>query len=187
MQLNNPNGGFETNVNIALDMGGGGSQPLTPSQPAGPYYPVVDFFDVGNILITNDGLITSDSVFRECRKLKHANLVEGELHETIDALQLDDWRNDIYEEIESINQILPNAFGGIYNILGRVYAAGEKAQVIREWVRSVLRKIIHYQAEHQRLLNEAGSTLHHALPHVIVMNDVLSFLKLPSHTFELED
>lgn len=49
-----PDGGFETNVNIALDMGGGGSQPLTPSQPAGPYYPVVDFFDVGNILIVSD-------------------------------------------------------------------------------------------------------------------------------------
>ncbi len=59
--------------------------------------------------------------------------------------------------------------------------------MIRRLIRSVLRKIIHYQAEHQRVVNEASLTLHHALPHDIVMNNVLPFLELPSYTFEVED
>ena len=64
---------------------------------------------------------------------------------------------------------------------------GGIAMAIRRCISRTLGKIIHYQAEHQRLLNEAGSTLHHALPHDIVMNNVLPFLELPSHTFEVED
>ncbi len=36
-------------------------------------------------------------------------------------------------------------------------------------------------------MNEAGSTLCHALPHDIVTNNVLSFLVLPLHTFVLDD
>ena len=39
--------------------------------------------------------------------LKHVDLVEGEIHETIAALQLKEWRNDMSEVIDSINQILP--------------------------------------------------------------------------------
>ena len=37
------------------------------------------------------------------------------------------------------------------------------------------------------MLGEAGSSLQHVLPHDIVMNNVLSFLELPPHTFEVED
>ncbi len=59
--------------------------------------------------------------------------------------------------------------------------------MIRRWIRSLLLKIIHYQAEHQRFVNEAGSTLHHALPRDIVMNNVLPFRMLASYTFEEED
>ena len=64
---------------------------------------------------------------------------------------------------------------------------GEKARVIRRWIRSVLRKIIDYQAEHQRAVNEASLTLHHALSHDIMMNNVFPFLELPSYTFEVGD
>ena len=49
-------------------------------------------------------------------------------------------------------------------------------------------KVIHYQAEHQRLLyEEVATTLQLALPRDIVMNNVLPFLELPSHSFEVED
>ncbi len=129
-------------------------------------------------------MITADDVFKGCDNLKDVDLVEGSLHETIDALLLDDWRNDMNEQIDSINQILPNACGGSCSIFGG--KEGEKARVIRRWIRTLLRKIIHYQAEHQRYVNEADSTLRHALPHDIVMNHVLSFLELPSHQFEVE-
>jgi len=53
-----------------------------------------------------EGLITSDGIFKGCRNLKHVYLIEGELHESITALQLQEWRNDINDEIDSINQIL---------------------------------------------------------------------------------
>ncbi len=133
-----------------------------------------------------DALITGDSVFMGCENLKHVDLVEGELHETISALQLEEWRRDMSELIDSINQILPDTDAGFFIPFGD-HNEGEKARVIRSWISSVLRRIIHYQAEHQRVVNEAGSTLHHALPHDIVMNYVLPFLALPSHTFEVED
>eukprot|EP00985_Skeletonema_marinoi_P014762 scaffold7522_cov202-Skeletonema_marinoi.AAC.17 len=130
-----------------------------------------------------DGLITHDNLFAGCLDLVHVDLVEGELHETIADLQLEEWRNDMNEEIVSINRILPTASAGRW---GR--DEGEKAQALRTWIRSVLRKIIHYQAEHQRLLDEeAATTLQLALPQDIVMNNVLPFLELPSYTFEVED
>ena len=130
-----------------------------------------------------DGLITDDGIFVWCDNLKRVHLVEGALHETISALSLDEWRKDMNEQIDSIKQILPDAYAGSYYDDDE----GEKAREIRMWIRSVLRKIIHYQAEHQRFVNEAGSTLHHALPHDIMMNNVLPFLELPSYTFEVED
>ena len=61
------------------------------------------------------------------------------------------------------------------------------ANAIRTWIRSVLDKILHYQAEHQRILDEAAAALELALPHDIAMNNVLSFLELPSHAFGVED
>ena len=133
-----------------------------------------------------DGIIFIDNIFEACACLMHVDLVEGELHETIAALQLEEWRNDMNEEIDSINRILPSARAG-GDIDREELDPGEKAQTIRTWISSVLGKIIRYQAEHQLLLNEASSTIHLALPQDIVMNNVLPFLKLPTHAFELGD
>jgi len=140
-----------------------------------------------------DGMLIADDIFTGCDNLKQVDLVEGPIHETIAALQLEEWRNDMYEEINSINQILPtvSAGSGWEDEVAEErdeYEDGEKAQAIRTWIRSVLRKVIHYQAEHQRYLNEEIATaLPPALPRDIVMNNVLPFLELPSHTFELVD
>ena len=132
-----------------------------------------------------DGLITADDTFRGCENLRHVDLVEGPIHETIAALQLEEWRNDMYEEIDSINQILHIVDAGFYDDDDDV---GEKAQAIRTWIRSVLRKVIHFKAEHQRLLDEqVATTLEHSLPQDIVMNNVRPFLELPSYTFELDE
>eukprot|EP00984_Skeletonema_dohrnii_P013221 scaffold5460_cov153-Skeletonema_dohrnii-CCMP3373.AAC.8 len=131
-----------------------------------------------------DGMITHGSIFYECDNLKHVDLVQGELHETIAALQLEEWRNGMKEEIDSINQILPTAYAGGWDDDVGDYEDGEKAQAIRTWIGSVLGKIIHYQAEHQRLLDEAATSLQLALPQDIAMNSVLPFLELPSYTFE---
>ena len=140
-----------------------------------------------------DGLIIGDDIFQECENLKHVDLVEGELQEIIAALQLEEWRICMNEEIDSINRILPNARAGYYDHdnYDEDYGdgdPGEKAQEIRRWIRSVLRKIIHYQAEHQRLLDEeAAAILQLILPQDIASTYVLSFLELPSHTFEVEE
>eukprot|EP00984_Skeletonema_dohrnii_P018934 scaffold8973_cov75-Skeletonema_dohrnii-CCMP3373.AAC.6 len=129
-----------------------------------------------------DGMITDNNVFQGCENLKHVDLVEGELYETIAALLLEEWRNDMREEIASINQIIPNTSAGDSRD-----NAGGKAQAIRTWIRSVLHKIDHYKAQHQHYLNEAATTLQLALPSDIVIKSVLPFLELPSFTFEGED
>ncbi len=134
-------------------------------------------------------MITNDNIFQACVALKHIYLVEGALlHKTIAALYFEEWRKDMIGEIDSINQILPNAdAGGEYDYYTRDYSPGEKAQAIRRWIRSLLRNITRYQAEHQLLLNEAASTLQLALPQDIVLKKVLSFFDLPPHTFEVEE
>jgi len=130
-----------------------------------------------------DGIITTD-LFQMCSALNHVDLVEGELHETIAALHLEDWRNDMNEEIYSINQILPTACAGYYDE-EEEDVEGEKVVAIRTWISSLLGKIIYYKAEHRRLLDEdIAPTLQRFVPQDIVMNNVLSFIELPSHSFE---
>ena len=133
-----------------------------------------------------DGMITADGIFTECERLKRVDLVDGaELHETIAALHFEEWRNDMNGEITSIHHILPNADAGRCDeAIG--FFDGEKAQVIRRWLRSVLDKILRYKAEHQGILDEAASTLVLASPRDIVRNNVLPFLELPPHRFGVE-
>ena len=117
--------------------------------------------------------------------MKHVDLVEGVLlNETIAALHLEEQRNNIYKEIDSINQILPAADAGYYyyDEEEEENIEGEKAVVIRAWIRSVLGKIVHYKGEHRRLLDEGVvPTLQRFLPQDFVMNSVLPFLELPSN------
>ena len=127
-----------------------------------------------------DGLITDDGIFAGCSRLKYVDLVEGELHETIAALQLEEWRNDMNREIASINRILPATYAGSDEDDNE----GGKARAMRRWIRSVLRKINHYQAQHQRILDEAENTLQLDLPQDIATNSILPFLALPSYSFE---
>ena len=136
-----------------------------------------------------DGLIAADNAFQQCRNLKRVYLIEEEAHGTIAALQLDEWRNDMNEKIDSINQILPNAAAGsrwadgdeeFYDDDDYQGDPGEKAQAIRRWIRLVLDKMFRYKDKHSRLLSEAATTLELALPNNdIVTNDVLPFLQLP--------
>ena len=131
-----------------------------------------------------DGLFNEEDTFRGCDNLKSVDLVEGEVHETVSALHLDEWKNDMNEEIDSINRVLPDALAEEGWEDDGVHDYVEKAREIRRWIRSVLRKITHYQAEHRRVLDEAAISLQLALPEDTFMNNVLSFLELPPHTFE---
>ena len=129
-----------------------------------------------------NGLIDYDDTFRFCKNLMHLDLVDEEaLQLTIHSLLWEEWKNDMNAELLSIDQTLPNAPAG------DVTAKGEKAFVIRRWIRNVLRKIIDYKSQHLCLLKEAGRMLQLVLPHDIVINSVAPFLTLPHHTFDGEE
>ena len=85
------------------------------------------------------GLIGHDNIFTGCDNLKRVDLVEEDavLHETVATLLMEEWRQDMSNVINSINQILPNAPAGDH-----AFHRG-KAQAIREWIPLVVRKIIH--------------------------------------------
>ena len=134
-----------------------------------------------------NGRMADDNTFQECENLNHVDLVEGSvLRETVATLLMEEWKNDMNEEIQNISQILPNTPAGSVNP-DDVDEPGRKARMIRRWIRSVLRKIVDYKAEHRRHLNVAATALQAALPNDIVLKNVLPFLELPSYTFEGEN
>eukprot|EP00984_Skeletonema_dohrnii_P023482 scaffold12573_cov156-Skeletonema_dohrnii-CCMP3373.AAC.2 len=133
-----------------------------------------------------DGMITDDDIYQGCKKLKQVDLVEGAvLHDTIAALLLEEWKNVMNDNLDAINQSLPTARAGSYD--NNYDDMGGKAMAIRRWIRTVLRKIVDYKAQHRSLLNEAATTLQLASPNDVVLENVLPFLELPSYTFEGED
>ena len=137
------------------------------------------------VIPLKSGLITSDCVFKGCYGLKGIDFVEGEiLHDTVNTLLHVDWRNDMKQEIGSINQILANTDSG--DMINDI--DGGKARAIREWIRRVLRKIVRYKAKHSSLVAIAAFFLQVALKFEggIVLTNVLPFLELPSHKFEGE-
>ena len=88
--------------------------------------------------------------FHYCHNLTTVDLV-GRIHKTVASLHLESWRNEMNEEIQRINQILPGT------------AHDEKTDEIVQWIRSVIRKIEHYKAEHRELLKEVAKLLELAL------------------------
>jgi len=88
--------------------------------------------------------------FHGCEKLSKIDLVGG-IHKTIASLLLESWRGEMNEEIDHINQVLPDT------------PADEKTDVIQEWIRSVIYRMEHYKAEHYALLKEDMTQLELAL------------------------
>ena len=141
----------------------------------------------GSLMIDDDAFVGSEN-------LNRVDLLEGRLlQDCIDALLCDDWSNDMNQEVDSINQILPNTFAGKItfesdDIDAHYHCdAGFKAIVIRDWIKRVLDKIIRYKARHRYHLKEAATSLQPALPVDIVMNSVIPFLELPPHMFDGEE
>ncbi len=88
--------------------------------------------------------------FECCPVLTTVDLVGGGIHKTVASLHLENWRNEMNEEIQLINRVLPAT-------------RHNKAYKIIQWIRSVIRKIEHYKAEHNLLLKEATTLLELAL------------------------
>ena len=90
--------------------------------------------------------------FDRCFNLTTVDLVGAEgMYNTISSLLLENWRNEMNEEISRINQELPDTH------------AYEKTDTIRLWIRSVINKMEHYKAEHNRQLKEHMTQLELAI------------------------
>eukprot|EP00984_Skeletonema_dohrnii_P035343 scaffold34999_cov144-Skeletonema_dohrnii-CCMP3373.AAC.1 len=123
--------------------------------------------------------IVENGAFTECTALKNVEFV---LRDTIDALLLEEWRNDMKDKLGVIDQSLSNTPAG--DVL---FDVGGKALTVQLWIRSVLRTIVRYKSQHRSYVNEAATTLQSYLPNDIVFKNVFPFLELPSYTFEGED
>ena len=94
--------------------------------------------------------LLGDRVFHDCDGLSTVDLVWG-IHKTISSLLLDSWRNQMKDEIDRINQDLPNT------------DTNEKPAAIQLWMERVIRRVEHYKSEHYALLKEITTLLELAL------------------------
>lgn len=90
------------------------------------------------------------AVFTGCSQLTTVHLVGG-VHNIIASLHMDSWGNEMNNEINRINEVLPTT------------DSVKKDDVVEEWMRTVIRKLNHYKAEHLTLMKEATTLLELAL------------------------
>jgi len=105
---------------------------------------------LGRIAIPLRDDMIGDHVFYNCPNLETVDLVGG-IHKTVASLHLESWKNEMNEEINRVNQVLPGTH------------EQEKTPVIQQWISSVIRRLYHYKAEHKALLKEATTLLELAL------------------------
>ena len=84
------------------------------------------------------------ATFDGCHHLTQVDVIGG-THKHISSLHLDSWKNEMNNEIDRINRLLPNT------------PANEKTALIKQWMERVLDRIEYY------LLKEATSLLELAL------------------------
>ena len=89
------------------------------------------------------------NVFACCSKLTTVDVVGG-IHNTVASLNMEIWRNEMTDEINRINQVLPTI-------------TGEETRAIQRWMRSVIDRLDRYKTEHKRVLKEATTLLELAL------------------------
>ena len=97
------------------------------------------------------GLIVEDEAFNKCVNLSRVDALAGGIHTTISSLHLESWRDEMQDEIDVINQALPNI------------QANEKAEAIQQWTTRILRRMEQYKGEHKVLVKEAMTLLELAL------------------------
>ena len=90
------------------------------------------------------------SQFKYCGELTTVDLVGG-IHETVASLHMDSWRAEMNDEINRINQVLPNT------------RIDEKTEEIQQWMHSVVDKMDHYKDKHYRHVKEGITLLELAL------------------------
>ncbi|KAK1747287.1 hypothetical protein QTG54_002631 [Skeletonema marinoi] len=112
----------------------------------------IERFDhsVFNVYDDEQDLLDNDNGIYNRHALSRVDLVGG-IHSTIASLHMVSWRNEMNNEINRINQVLPNIAGDT------------KTQVIQQWMRTVIGRLAHCKDEHHKLLKEATTLLELAL------------------------
>ncbi len=95
-------------------------------------------------------------VFQDCPKLARVDLVGG-FSNTVESLHMESWRNEVMDEINSINQ------DQVLLLHDNDTLPDQKTIEIRQWMESVIRRLNHYKAEHHQILKEATTLLELAL------------------------
>ena len=101
--------------------------------------------------LLGDSVFYND-VFYNCDSLSQVDLVGG-IHKAIASLHLESWRIAMNEEVDRINQDLPNLGAEDYE------TPNNKTAAIEDWLGRVLQRIEHYTSEHYALLKEAITLL----------------------------
>ncbi len=103
------------------------------------------------VIPLKDNLILDEYAFSNCENFSRVDTLAEEIHTTISSLHMETWRKEMQEEIDNINQTLPNT------------GSDEKAGAIEQWITRVLGRIEHYKTEHKMLVKEAMTLLELAL------------------------
>ncbi len=112
-----------------------------------------------------DDLIIINNAFNLCDNLSRIDALDGGIHETISSLHMESWRNEMLEEIDRINQTLPNIRRDFYQPPSR------KCEAIQQWITRVLDRMEHYRSEHKLLVKEAMTLLELALWKAKLLNE----------------
>ena len=103
------------------------------------------------VIPLKDNLIIGNDIFTYCGNLSRVDTLVGGIHKTISSLHMESWRNEMQEEIDRINQTLPNTH------------SFEKTTAIQQWITRVLNRMEHFKTEHKMLVKEAVVLLELAL------------------------
>jgi hypothetical protein len=95
-----------------------------------------------------DGIFDGDNVFHGCDNLVTVDFLGG-IYKTISSLHMESWGNEMREEVDRINRVLPTTY--------------EKTVTIQRLIESILERLNHYKTEHKALVKEAMTLLELAL------------------------
>ena len=115
------------------------------------------------VIPLKDGFIVEEYAFFGCHNLSRVDIVGG-IHKTISSLHMESWKNEIDDEINRINRILPE-------IPHQRYSNNNKTKAIQRWIRSVIDRMEHYKTEHKVLVKEAMALLELALWKAKLLNE----------------
>ncbi len=111
------------------------------------------------ISLEDNILIIDNNAFDYCENLSRVDTLFGEINRNISSLHMESWRVEMQEEMDRINQTLPNTH------------SFEKADAIKQWITRVLSRMEHFKSEHQMLVKEAMTLLELALWKAKLLNE----------------